>query len=167
MAELFRPATAAEVGPAHALYMDLVGWLKAKNIRQWLRPLTKEEFAERQARGELFALFLDDQMAAHAALAFEEDTDWREHLDTRKRWWIKTLAVSRAHSGRGLGAKVVELCEAFVRQSGGKEIYLECVDAGYLPDYYARLGYELLVRANITYPSGNTFLVALMRKRLG
>ena len=147
----FRPVTLPEIDVAHAIYLDVVAWLKAKNIRQWLRPLTEEEFAERQARGELFALFLDDRMAAHAS---------------EKRWWIKTLTVARTDEGRGLGAKMLEQGEAFVRTSGGQELYLECVDAGYLPDYYARLGYELLVRTNITYPSGNTFLVALMRKTL-
>jgi GNAT superfamily N-acetyltransferase len=165
--EAFRQVTATEVGAVYTVYGEVVAWLKAKGIRQWLRPLTAEEFTERQARGELFALFVDDRMAAHAALAFEADTDWRQQLDNQKRWWLKTLTVARAHKGRGLGAKVVERCEALVHQSGGKELYLECVDAGYLPDYYAGLGYELLVRTNITYPSGNTFLVALMRKRLG
>lgn len=166
MSASLRAVTVAEVGQSHALYREVVDWLKARGIRQWLRPLTVEEFTERQARGELFAGFLDGRMTAVVSLAFEADSDWRAHLTDEKRWWIKTLAVARSQGGGGLGKQIVARCEAFVRESGGRELYLECVDGGHLPAYYARLGYEVLKRAEITYPSGNTFLVALMRKSL-
>jgi ribosomal protein S18 acetylase RimI-like enzyme len=162
----FRSLTPTEVDVAHAIYLKVVGWLKAKNVRQWLRPLTKKEFADRQARGELFAGFLAGRMAAIVSVAFEEDDDWRGHLSREKRWWIKTLTVARAYEGRKLGEQVVANCEALVREAGASEAFLECVDYGFLPDYYARLGYQVLVRANITYPSGYTFPVALMRKGL-
>jgi ribosomal protein S18 acetylase RimI-like enzyme len=162
----FRQVTTSEISAAHALYLGVAEWLKARGIRQWLRPLTKEEFAERQGRGELFAGFADGRMIATVSVAFEEDTDWLAHLSRDKRWWIKTLAVSRADHGQGLGAAVIGKCEAFIRETGPQEVYLECVDAGFLPRYYEQLGYEVLIRAEITYPSGNTFPVALMRKRL-
>lgn len=161
----FRLVTSGEVAATHALYLDVVAWLRAKGIRQWLRPLTAEEFAERQARGELFGAFNETRLVATVSLAFEEDDDWREHIGPEKRWWLKTLAVARAGGGQGVGEWTVRACETHLGDGGAKELYLECVD-GFLPTYYECFGYEVLKRATITYPSGNTFAVAAMRKNL-
>lgn len=161
-----RRIAAHEIEAAHALYLAVAGWLTERGIRQWLRPLTLEEFRERQAREELFGAFREGRMVATVSLAFEEDHDWTAHISGEKRWWLKTLAVARTGGNRGLGEQVVRAGEALVARAGATEIYLECVDNGFLPDYYERLGYAVLKRAEITYPSGNTFPVALMRKRL-
>ena len=166
MSESFSALTVAEIEPAHALYLEVAAWLKMKGIRQWLRPLTLEEFQKRQARGELFGAFADHRLVATVALAFEEDDDWRQHVGDEKHWWLKTLAVTRTGGGRGLGQRTVQAGEAHLARAGAKEVYLECVDTGFLPGYYERLGYSVLKRATITYPSGNTFPVALMRKAL-
>lgn len=162
----FRAVTKSEVGDAYSLYLKVVSWLGARAIRQWLRPLAREEFEERQERGELFALFAEERMLAIVTLAFEQDTDWKQHISPEKRWWIKSLAVSRLHGGRAVGEHMIRQCEAHLLAAGATEAWLECVDTGFLPGYYARLGYEIRKRADITYPSGNTFPVALMRKRL-
>ncbi len=162
----FRPVTSEEIDATHALYLEVFDWLKAKGVRQWLRAVPREEFQERQARGELFALFFADRMAAIASVAFEADTDWLKYISPDQRWWIKTLAVTRQHGGRALGELVIRKCEGHVARAGGTEAWLECVDTGFLPGYYARLGYEVVQHAEITYPSGNTFPVALMRKTL-
>lgn len=160
------PVTAPEVAAAYAIYLEVVEWLKNKGVRQWLRPLTEEEFQNRQIRGELFASLLESRMAAIVTIALEEDADWSEAVGTGKNWWIKTLATHRAFSRQNLGGRIMRACEAHLIQSGARVVYLECVDYGFLPEYYARLGYEVLKRKTITYPSGNTFPVALMRKSL-
>ena len=161
----FRAATAGEIAAAHALYMEVVTWLRAKGVRQWLRPLEADEFCERQEHGELFGYFEQAAMTATVALAYECDHDWETHLGPEARWWLKTLAVAPTHRGRDIGARVVAAAEAHLRSKGANEVWLECVDAGFLPDYYGRLGYEVMKRARITYPSGNTFDVAAMRKQ--
>jgi hypothetical protein len=162
----FRPVSVDEVDVAYRLYVEAFEWLKRKGVRQWLRALPREEFTERQARGELFALFVAGKMAAMVTLAFEQDGDWQKYLPAGKRWWLKTLTVARTHGGRAVGEEVLRRAEAQLAAAGTQEVYLECVDAGFLPDYYAHLGYEIRQRAEITYPSGNTFLVCLMRKGL-
>lgn len=162
----FRQLAANEVATAHELYLDVVEWLKAKGIRQWLRPLTLEEFRGRQARGELFGVFEAGRLVATVSLAFEEDDDWDRFLGAAKRWWLKTLAVARTSEGRHVGELTMRACERHLALARAKEVYLECVDTGFLPAYYERLGYEVLQRADITYSSGNTFPVALMRKRI-
>jgi ribosomal protein S18 acetylase RimI-like enzyme len=162
----FRAVTTREVAAAYALYMEVVAWLKAKGVRQWLRPLDLADFEGRQSRGELFAYFEREAMSATVSLAHEQDHDWEKHVGAEPRWWLKTLAVASAHRGRDLGATVVAAAEAHLRSKGANEVWLECVDAGFLPDYYARLGYEVIKRARITYPSGNTFDVCVMRQNL-
>src|SRR3954471_4979790 len=96
----FRPVTADEVGVAYDLYLDVFEWLKRKGVRQWLRALPREEFTERQSRGELFALFVGGEMTAMVTLAFEQDSDWQKYLRPGKRWWLKTLTVARTLGGR-------------------------------------------------------------------
>jgi ribosomal protein S18 acetylase RimI-like enzyme len=162
----FGPVTTGEIGAAHGVYLEVVAWLRAKGVRQWVRALPPEEFAARQARGELFAARLEGRLAGIVTLAFEEDHDWAEVVGPARNWWLKTLAISRACRGRNLGGQVMQACEAHLRQAGAREVWLECIEAGFLPDYYARLGYEVIKRKSVTYPSGNTFPVSLMRKRV-
>jgi predicted N-acetyltransferase YhbS len=57
-------------------------------------------------------------------------------------------------------------CETLIRDAGANEVFIDCVDGGYLPPYYAGLGYERLAHKDITYPSDHTFTMVLMRKEL-
>ena len=161
-----RAITEIELDAAYATYLAVFDWLNAKGIRQWLRALPAEAFAQRQRAGELLGCVVNGQIAAVVTLASERSPYWPEILGDENRWWIKTLAVSRACSGRGLGADVVRACEQVIRDAGATEAFLDCVDVGFLPGYYARLGYTPLGQKEITYPSGNAFLVTLMKKNL-
>ena len=162
----FRPVAHEEFDGALKVYLEVFEWLNAKGIRQWLHPLSRQTFAERQHRGELLAHFAGDLPVSIVTLAFEVNSDWPEKIAEGRRWWIKSLAVSRRYSGAGIGVRVMENCEALIQNAGADEAFLDCVDAGFLPGYYASLGYEELGRKDITYPSGNKFPMVLMRKKL-
>lgn len=166
MTASFRQVVVSEVGDAHATYVEVFEWLKAKRVRQWLRAVPREEFVERQRKGELFAYYMDDRLAAVVMLAIEDSSHWPEKIGTDRHRWIKSLAVARRCGGAGVGKRVMQESEAMIRHAGGVEVFLDCVDAGFLPAYYARLSYEELGRKDITYPSGNTFPMVLMRKSL-
>jgi len=162
----FRKVSKAAVGDAHAIYLGVYDWLKTKGVRQWLRASPEDAFAEFQRKGQLFAYYIDDRMAAVVIVAFEATPYWAEVLGGESRWWIKSLAVDRVWHGAGIGPRVLAACESFIQEAGATQAYLDCVGAGFLPGYYAGLGYETLARKEITYPSGNTFAMALMTKRL-
>jgi len=50
---------------------------------------------------------------------------------------------------------------------GVRDVYLDCVDAGgFLPAFYERLGFAKVCERSITYSSGNTFPMVLMKKEL-
>ena len=55
----FRRITTEETSAAHSAYIEVYVWLNAKGIRQWLRPLSKETFVERQRDGQLFGFYVD------------------------------------------------------------------------------------------------------------
>lgn len=159
----FRRVDSAGVNDAYSAYLGVFEWLKAKGVRQWLRAIPLEVFMERQRKGELFACFVDDRLAAVVTLAFEQNPYWVEETGNVPQWWIKSLAVVRTERGTGVGARVMRESEAVARQAGAAALFLDCVDTGFLPGYYTRLGYEALARKDITYPSGNTFPVVLMK----
>lgn len=154
----------AEIDPAYSAYMGVYDWLNAKGVRQWLRPLSKEVFAQRQRNGELFALRAGNRLVAVVTIAFETNTHWPEILGEDRHWWIKSVAVVREWSGAGVGNQVMAESEALARKTGASEIFLDCVDAGFLPPYYKRLGYATVGEKTITYPSGNSFPMVLMKK---
>ncbi len=163
----FRQVSSSEVNDAYAVYLGLFEWLNAKGVRQWLRALPRDVLVERQAGGELFACFIDGRIAAVVTLASENNPYWTDLLGEERLWWIKSLAVARAHGGGGVGAQVMRECESRICGAGATQAFIDCVDAGFLPRYYVRLGYEPLARKDITYPSGNTFAMVLMRKTVG
>ena len=162
----FHKINIEEVSAAHSAYMGVYEWLNAKGVRQWLRALSPETFVERQRDGQLFALYVDDRVAAVVTIAFEAGTYWLETIGHEGRWWVKSLAVVRAWRGAGVGKRVMRECEGVVRDAGANEIFLDCVATGFLQPYYAGLGYEALAHKDITYPSGYTFPMVLMRKGL-
>jgi predicted N-acetyltransferase YhbS len=162
----FRRISIDEISAAHSAYVGVYEWLNAKGVRQWLRALSEETFAERQRDGQLFALHVDDRVAAVVTLAFEVNSYWIETIGDQSRWWIKSLAVVRAWRGEGVGKHVMMECEAVVRDARANQVFIDCVDGGFLPPYYAGLGYRAIAQKEITYPSGNTFPMVLMRKEL-
>lgn len=166
MTECFRPVAASEISEAHAVYLEVFKWLNAKGIRQWVRALPHQVFIDRQRRGELFAQHIDGRLAAVVTLVREGISYWEAEIGKDQRWWIKSLAVAREHRSAGVGGRVMQESETFVSNTGAVTVFLDCVDMGFLPGYYLRLGYEELGRKEITYPSGNTFPMVLMRKEL-
>ena len=166
MSANFRRVDDSEIDAAYATYLEVFAWLHAKGVRQWLRALSREAFVEHQRRDELFAYYLDDGLAAVVTLAFESSSYWSGEIGADRHWWIKSLAVARRWRGAGVGKRVMQESEALIRGAEAAEAFLDCVDAGFLPDYYTSLGYEELGRKDITYPSGNTFPMVLMEKNL-
>ena len=57
-----------------------------------------------------------------------------------------------------------------MREQGGHAVWLHCVNdaehAEVIPSYYGRLGFDEVLRTEVTYPSGNAFPMVVMRKIL-
>jgi ribosomal protein S18 acetylase RimI-like enzyme len=155
-----------EVGYAYEIYLQACAWLKGKGVRQWLTPKPRATFDERQERGENFGLFLGSDLAAIVTLSLEVHEHWRGELGGEGRWWLHTLAVAPGFRGRRLGGEAVAAAASLLRSKGALELLLDCGADGILPGYYGRLGFHALANKAITYPSGNTYPIALMRLAL-
>jgi predicted N-acetyltransferase YhbS len=157
-----------EFDRAYDIYLDAFEWLKAKGVRQWLVPISRTTYQERHLRGENFGYFISGELYAIVSLAYIPTKYWTAQLGEVPQWCISMLAVSASCHGMSIGRETVRAVEDYVRTLNGKEVFLDCVDEkGFLPLYYGNLGYSVVARQDITYPSGNTFPMVLMRKEIG
>ncbi len=160
----------SDVSAAHAIYNRSFDWLAAKGVRQWLLRLDEATFARRQAAGEAFAIHVDGELAGCVFVPFETLGYYGDELKTTARWWMHTLVIDWAFAGRGVGEIAVAAVCDFVHSRGGDSVWLHCVNdanhAELIPSYYARLGFEEMLRTEVTYPSGNAFPMVVMRKAL-
>jgi ribosomal protein S18 acetylase RimI-like enzyme len=165
MVSLFRGIQSVEVDEAYHIYMGAFDWLKAKGVRQWLVPISKDKYLNRQQNGENFGLFMGGRVAAIVSLAWEVSPFWQKEVGAVAHWWLSMLAVATEFRGVKIGEKTVLEAENWLRGKGATEMFLDCVDErGFLPSFYKRLGFYEVFRKSITYPSGNTFPMVLMRK---
>ena len=157
----------SDVPAAHTTYNHAFDWLTAKGVRQWLLRLDEATFAKRQAASEAFAIHIDGELAGCVFVPFETLAYYGENYKSLLRWWMHTLVIDRAFAGRGVGELAVAAVCDLVRERGGDSLWLHCVNdanhAEVMPAYYARLGFDEVLRTDVTYPSGNAFPMVVMR----
>lgn len=162
--------TADDIARAQAIYSRSFDWLTTKGVRQWLLRLDEATFARRQVAGEAFAIDVDGVLAGCVFVPFETLDYYGDDLKSAPRWWMHTLVIDRACAGRGVGELAVAAVCDWVRAQGGDSVWLHCVnDANYaevIPSYYARLGFNEVLRTEVTYASGNAFPMVVMWKSL-
>jgi ribosomal protein S18 acetylase RimI-like enzyme len=125
-----------EFDQAYNIYLDAFEWLKVKGVRQWLVPISRTTYHERQLRGENFGYCILLELCAIVSLANMPTKYWATQLGEVSRWWIGMLAVVASHRRMGIGREVVRAVEGYVRALNGEEVFLDCVDEkGFLPLY--------------------------------
>lgn len=162
----FRRLRATEFDAAYDILTEVSEWLLKKGIRQWAAPLPREIYAQRQAQGENYGLFVDGELAAVVSLLSERPAYWTDEIPDDNFKWLATLASARKFSGHKLGELAMSEAEHFLAQEGIGDIWLDCVyNDGTLPRFYASMGYKEAARKALSFAWG-TFDSVLMRKRL-
>ena len=160
----------ADIAAAHTIYNRAFEWLTAKGVRQWLLRLDEATFAARQAAGEALAICVDGVLAGCVFVPFETLAHYGDEIKTVPRWWMHTLVIDRVFAGQGVGISAVAAVGDWVRARGGHAVWLHCVNdashAEVIASYYARLGFDEVLRTEVTYPSGSAFPMVVMRKTL-
>ena len=162
---LFRRLTEGDDTAGHAVWMEAFLWLQERGIRQWVVPLPFEAFQQRTSDGRNYGLFDKTDLLAVVALSFQCDDHWTDLLGMAPRWWLGALAVRSSARGRGLGRRTVANAFLQLEQSEAREVYLDCVE-GELQGYYESLGFKQMGAKRVTYASGNTFPMVLLRAPL-
>lgn len=162
----FRRLEDEEFAYAYAIIVEVTEWLLSRGIRQWLQPFPPEVYAQRQALGQNYGLFADDELASVVSLIDFRPDYWAEYLPRTRFKWLATLATSRNFKGQKLGELTMSEAEQQLSKEGVPAIYLDCFyGEGVLPLFYTSLGYQQIARKDVTFPHG-TFDSVLLRKTL-
>lgn len=150
MPALFRRISDDEFAAGYGLIVERTAWLKEQGIQQWPAPIPEAVICNRQAAGEFYGYWVDDELMAVACLLEKSVADWGDRLQGKYRY-LATLASRLSHAGQGHGgACVLQACE-HARQAGCGKVYLDCIDnAGALPRFYARLGFTPVDEQRLT-----------------
>lgn len=152
MENVFRQIAAGEIAAGYLLIVGRTDWLNQKGIRQWHRPIPETVIRKRQADGDFYGYWVNDELMAVVCLLEYSVTAWGDLLQGRYLV-LASLVSSLAHAGQGHGRQcVLQACE-YARLAGYERVYLDCVDnAGVLPNYYSHLGF--LQMGSQTMPDG-------------
>jgi len=147
--------------------MEAFRWLNANGIRQWLVPMPRSVYDRRHSLGENYGLFKDGHLAVVLSLVCGTPHEWADIVVEAHTWWLQNLATAKAFRGKRLGELAVSMAGEYLVRDCVPEVYLDCADVGgFLPGFYEKLGFVKVCGRNITYPSGNTYPMVLMRRRL-
>jgi GNAT superfamily N-acetyltransferase len=164
---VFRQLSQSEGDLGYEIYLAAFNWLNTNGIRQWLVPLRRSDYEDRQECEENYGLFIGDELAVIVSLTQRIPNEWADVLSKKQIWWMQTLVTAQNFRGKNLGKFTMQMIETYLAGQKICELYLDCVDvAGFLPAFYSDLSFVKIKQRNITYPSGNTFLMVLMKKDL-
>ncbi len=163
---VFRRLKDEDFDGAYAIIVEVTDWLLSRGIRQWIQPLPRDVYEQRQARGENFGLFVGREPAAVVSLMEHRPEYWADNLPPTRYKWLATLASARKFKGQKLGELAISEAEHYLILDGLPLLYLDCAfGTGALPDFYVFLGYETVARKELAFPWGTVDSV-LLRKRL-
>jgi len=163
--QTFRALRADEVESSYELYRQVRAWLRENEIRLWLAPVPKQKFEERQARGELFGLFVGKELAVILAIVRKMPSYWQAEIGTEAEWWLETIATAPSFRGQQLGRLAISNALAKLSAENVRTVYLDCA-SGFLPNYYEQCGFLEITAKEVLFPSGNKYLLSLMKRPL-
>jgi tRNA (cmo5U34)-methyltransferase len=163
----FRHLRADEVDRAHEILVRAAERLLSKGIRQWTVDYPKDRYLASQEMGWNYALEVEGELAAVLTLSRELPAVWADHFGAATPvWWLSKLATAPAFHGRGVGALAVRCAMGAAYNQGADRLCLDCVYGnGFLVDFYRGLGFRLVDRRDVQFPTG-LFDMALMELQM-
>jgi len=163
----FRAVYTNEIPAAYQIIVQRTEWLNAKGIVQWLRPIPEQIIEQRQADGQLFGYWVDQQLVAVVSLLRASVAQWDNDLFTGSYLFVATLASDVTHIGHGYGAKCLKASETYAQKNRYEMLYLDCLDnAGVLPAFYATHEFQKIAEKQLEQ-AGKKISLFLMAKKLG
>ncbi len=162
----FRAVYTNEIPAAYQIILERTDWLNAKGIIQWLRPIPEPIIQQRQADGQLFGYWVDQQLVAVVSLLKASVAQWDSALFTDTYLFVATLASDVTRIGSSDGAKCLQAAETYAQQNNYEKLYLDCIDnAGVLPAFYTAHGFQKTAEKQLEY-KGKAISLFLMTKKL-
>jgi GNAT superfamily N-acetyltransferase len=141
----FRKLKPHELEDGYAVLMEAYEWLNARGSNQWPEPLPLEKYRRWHKRGLNYGFFFNGILSNVLSLVAEIDHRWHDFMPDACVMWIRAVAGSDKHRGRGFGKLAIQAAVEKLVNNKQIPIYLHCYKGnGFLPKYYTNLGFETL-----------------------
>lgn len=157
--ELIR-AGAADVELVAGILEEATVLARSRGFDLWPVPFPRDELLALIERHEVYVLLVDGTPAGTFRLQWADPEWWGE--DDGRAGYVHKLAVRRAFSGRGLGARMLDLAAERILASGRSLLRLDTqAENPALNRYYADCGFVLVDTVTV-----GVWLCNLYEKRL-
>jgi hypothetical protein len=104
---VFRQLTPTDEAAGYQTIVETVDWLRAKGIKLWEKQLPRPVYADRQACGENFGLFVDGELAVIVSLVNGVPRYWAKACCSGASVKRRSLTVEQpaAHRAAAIPAK--------------------------------------------------------------
>ncbi len=142
----FRKAKPGEIGTVLALLREAALWLREKGIdhwREWIDPpeIFVKWIREGFDRGQFYMIQEEGHTIGCVRMQWRDPLFWGEREDNAG--YIHSFTIERSLAGRGIGAEVLSLIEAYFRKHGKTVFRLDCgTEVKGLRAYYERFGFK-------------------------
>lgn len=125
---------------------DAAAWLRPRGIDQWSLSFPPEQMAASITRGEVFLFKETPTSDAAATVTLDREADellWTPEERAVNALYVHKLTVDRAHSGSGLGVRILDWAGDQAAQQGAKWLRLDAWTTNpQLQAYYLSLGFK-------------------------
>ena len=139
-------------------------WIQSQGRRQRIANTTLEVYRKWQSEKSNFIVTEDDKIVGIVTLRTETLVDWPDQVAIGPIQMIRALATHPEHRGKGIGEFAMR--EVILQSANGNPVYLDCV-SGFLPEYYANLGFSVVQEQIRDYGEEGSFPITLMRYAVG
>lgn len=147
-------ASVEDIDVIYNLIKDTAQWIENQDVNQWEYIAAGggyDEIKETITKHETFKIVKNGELAGTFSLNYTQ-TDWDIKL-----WgqlndgavYLHKLAISRHQIGKGLGRKIIQWAQEYVKSKGIEIFRLDCIaDNPKLVNFYTKCGLENLGTAH-------------------
>ncbi len=141
----FRKLHPYELATGYAVLVEAYEYLKSRGSIQWPHPFPYDKYRRWHNRGLNYGFFSGNRLTTVISLVEESDDRWRDFFSGACVYWIRAVAGSHRHRGKGFGRLAVRAAVDRIVNDQQIPLYLHCFKGrGFLPAYYARLGFRVM-----------------------
>ena len=128
------------------LLKDAAVWLRNKNIdywQNWHNPPDnhKNWIINGLKKSQFYLIYDNNTLIGMFRLQYDDEKFWGKRND--KAGYIHSFTINRKMNGKGLGYKVLNEIEIFLKQNGYNYLRLDCgINIKKLCDYYKNYGFN-------------------------
>ncbi len=161
MRQQFLTLPDSRVDEAYAVLQRVAEAIRARGRRQRIAQTSLETYRQWQSDKANYIVTEDDRIAGLLTLCRETLSAWQHVVGASKTRMLRALATHPDYSGRRIGEFAVNSALTLIEPD--EYVYLDCV-SGFLPDYYAKLGFETVARQDHRDDDGSDWDITLMRR---